>query len=197
VEKRIPAGAGLGGGSSDAATTLLGLNRLWQLTWPRARLAALALQLGADVPFFIGGHNAFVEGIGEQLTRITLPAAWYAVIWPGVPVSTATVFSDPGLTRATKITTIADFSSITARTEPTTLFGRNDLEAVVKRQVPAVAAALAHLNRFGPARMSGSGSAVFAPFGTALQAQAALENLPQGWHSWVCCGLAEHPLAAW
>ena len=125
LAKRIPMGGGLGGGSSDAATTLLVLNRLWGLRWPRARLAGLALRLGADVPFFLCGRNAFAEGIGEVLTPIDLPSAWYVVLVPPVGVPTQAIFSAPGLTANTKTITISSFSAG---------FGHNDLEPVVRRR---------------------------------------------------------------
>ena len=144
VSKRIPAGSGMGGGSSDAATTLLALNRLWNLGLTRAELARIALPLGADVPFFLHGSNAFAEGVGEQLETLALPAAWYAVIWPQVHVSTKEIFADPGLTRNTKPTKIADFSAA-AGLLPHTLFGVNDLEPVARRQFPDIDQALGRL----------------------------------------------------
>jgi len=196
VEKRIPAGSGMGGGSSDAATTLIALNRLWNLHWPRERLAALALRLGADVPFFVGPGPAFVEGVGERLTRIDWPRAYFAVIHPQVAVSTAEIFADPGLTRHAKLTTMPAFSA-ELDAFPHRLFGANDLEAVVRRRVPAVDAALRRLARFGPARMTGSGSAVFVPVESEERARAAIADLPDGWSGWAVCSLTEHPLAAW
>ena len=133
VEKRIPAGSGMGGGSSDAATALIALNRLWDLAWPRERLSELAVSLGADVPFFLGAGPAFVEGIGERLTPLALAPRHYAVVHPQVAVSTREIFADPGLTRDTKATIIAAFSA--AQDEPSErLFGANDLEVVVRRR---------------------------------------------------------------
>ncbi len=196
VVKQIPAGSGLGGGSSDAATTLIALNRLWRLDWPRERLAAVALQLGADVPFFLGPGPAFVEGIGERLTPVDWPSAWYAIVHPAVSVSTADIFADPGLTRCTKPTIIAAFSEARERF-PASLFGANDLEAVARRRVPAVHEALQRMNRHGAARMTGSGSAVFVPFPAQQQARAAIADLPPGWRGWIVKGLEEHPLAPW
>jgi 4-diphosphocytidyl-2-C-methyl-D-erythritol kinase len=196
VEKKIPAGSGMGGGSSDAATTLLALNRLWELRWSRAELQELAVELGADVPFFLGPGPAFVEGIGERLTPLAVPPLHYAVVHPQVAVSTREIFADPGLTRDTKATIIAAFSA--AQEEPSRrLFGANDLEVVVRRRVPAVNSAVRHLQRFGPARMTGSGAAVFMPAGDAEAAAAAIQQLPAAWQGWVVRGLAEHPLAAW
>jgi 4-diphosphocytidyl-2-C-methyl-D-erythritol kinase len=203
VDKRIPAGSGMGGGSSDAATTLLALNRLWRLGWPRDTLAALALRLGADVPFFLGAGPALAEGVGERLTPLAWPAGWLAVIHPQVSVSTAEIFSDPELTRSTKALTIADFSALrdnavgNRTAAPRALFGSNDLEPVVRRRYAAVEAAIAHLARFGPARMTGSGSAVFAMLPSEDAAQEAVGGLPAGWQGWAVEGLAEHPLAQW
>jgi 4-diphosphocytidyl-2-C-methyl-D-erythritol kinase len=196
VEKRIPAGSGMGGGSSDAATTLVALNRLWELHWPRARLSELAPALGADVPFFLGAGPAFVEGIGERLTPVALAPRHYAVVHPQVPVSTREIFSDVGLTRDTKATIIAAFSAA-QETPFDRLFGANDLEAVVRRRFPVVDCAIRHLQRFGPTRMTGSGSAVFMPARDSSMAAAAIENLPAGWQGWVVRSLAEHPLAVW
>jgi 4-diphosphocytidyl-2-C-methyl-D-erythritol kinase len=204
VDKAIPAGSGMGGGSSDAATTLIALNCLWQLNWPRARLADLALQLGADVPFFLGAGPAFVEGIGERLTPVAVAPAWYAVIHPQVHVSTVEIFTDPGLTRNTKLTTISGFSAardaLSAAPQASaarTLFGANDLQAVATRRAPQIQAALKRLSRFGEARMTGSGSAVFAAFDTEDNAREAIAELPAGWSGWAAQGLDEHPLAAW
>lgn len=200
VEKRIPAGSGLGGGSSDAATTLLALNRLWRLNWPRERLAALALRLGADVPFFLGRGAAFAEGVGERLTAADWPPGWYALIYPQVAVSTAEIFSAPDLTRATNALTITAFSALrdnAARSGSTALIGANDLEPVAVRRYPGIAEAVAHLSRFGPARMTGSGSAVFAPMPSQAAAQDAVKDLPPGWQGWAVKSLPELPLAAW
>lgn len=213
VDKAIPAGSGMGGGSSDAATTLIALNRLWDLGWSRPQLAALALQLGADVPFFLGTGPAFVEGIGERLTPVPVRPAWYAVIHPQVHVSTVEIFTDPGLTRDTKLTTISDFSAAQGAFSATVpmsprgssagpashraLFGGNDLQAVATRRAPEILAALEHLDRFGSARMTGSGSAVFAPFDSEVLAREAIAALPAGWSGWAVEGLDEHPLAAW
>jgi len=201
VEKRIPAGSGMGGGSSDAATTLLALNRLWRLGRTREQLASLALRLGADVPFFLGAGPALAEGVGERLTPVDWPAGWAAVIYPQVPVSTAEVFSAPELTRSTKALTIADFSALRDNAvrsgAPAGLFGANDLEAVVRRRHFAVEAAIAHLARFGAARMTGSGSAVFAPLASEEAAREAVSELPAGWQGWAVKTLAEHPLAQW
>jgi 4-diphosphocytidyl-2-C-methyl-D-erythritol kinase len=196
VTKNIPTGSGMGGGSSDAATTLLALNRLWGLRLARVELAAIALQLGADVPFFLHGSNAFAEGVGEELHTITTAPAWYAVIWPQVHVSTREIFADPGLTRNTKPTKIADFSAA-AGLLPQTLFGVNDLEPVARRRFPDIEQALGQLQRHGPARMTGSGSAVFAPMASKSEAIAAVAERTPRWQHWAVRGLSEHPLAAW
>ena len=207
VTKRIPAGAGLGGGSSDAATTLIALNRLWNTGLDRGQLAELALQLGADVPFFVHGTNAFAEGRGERLTPLALAPTHYAVIWPQVAVSTKEIFADSGLTRNTKATKISDFSAaadpvpqfLRAGGESGTevLFGANDLEAVARRRFPVIDQVLAHLARFGAARMTGSGSAAFAVVAHEDAARAAIAGLPEQWRGWVARGMTEHPLRAW
>jgi 4-diphosphocytidyl-2-C-methyl-D-erythritol kinase len=196
VTKNIPAGSGMGGGSSDAATTLIALNRLWGLGLARPELAAIALPLGADVPFFLHGTNAFAEGVGEKLHSVAIPPAWYAVIWPQVHVSTREIFSDPGLTRNTKPTKIADFS-VAAGLLPQALFGVNGLEPVARRRFPEIEQALAHLQRHGPARMTGSGSAVFAPLASSDEARNAVTECTPHWQCWAVRGLSEHPLAAW
>jgi 4-diphosphocytidyl-2-C-methyl-D-erythritol kinase len=208
VEKRIPVGAGLGGGSSDAATTLVALNRLWGLDLPRPELAQLGLGLGADVPFFLGPGAAFVEGIGERCSPLALGCAWVILVYPQVPVSTAEIFSDPKLTRDTKRTTIAGFSAtLTASDrglEPAWIaerFGRNDLEPVVRGKIGPVDEALRLVERFGPARMSGSGSAVFCVCAQEAEAQRRLVQLraqvPPGWSVWAVPTLEELPLADW
>lgn len=195
IGKRIPWGAGLGGGSSDAATTLLALNRLWGLHWPRERLLALGLTLGADVPFFLGGHNAWVEGIGERITPIALAPRWWAVLKPAVALPTAAIFASPILARNTPAATIADFSANAAG------FGRNDLQAPACASSPEVAEALALLQaRYGASRMTGSGSAVFAEAGTGVAPRLAMleaAELPASWVGRMCRGLEQHPLVDW
>ncbi len=211
VEKHIPVGAGLGGGSSDAATTLLGLNRLWDLNLPRAALLALARGLGADVPFFLGRGAAFVEGVGERCTPLALPYAALVVVFPQVHVSTAEIFADPKLTRDTKRTTIAGFSaalppapgadSPASGVVGNALFGANDLEVVVRARYPAVDAAVRLLARYGPARMTGSGSGVFLELPDLARAQRCLGELrpalPAGWSAWAASTLEVLPLADW
>ena len=190
IHKRLPMGGGIGGGSSDAATTLIVLNHLWQAGFSRAELMRLGLQLGADVPFFLLGENAFVEGIGEQLTPVSTPPAWFVLVHPGVAVPTPIIFRSPELTRDTKVVRIADFS----RRLPA--YGKNDLQAVAARAFPPVADALKWLSDHGDARMTGSGACVFAAFASESDADAVLRQVPSAWRSWKTRALAEHPLAS-
>jgi 4-diphosphocytidyl-2-C-methyl-D-erythritol kinase len=187
LEKNIPVGGGLGGGSSDCATTLAVLNRLWGLALPKERLAELALALGADVPFFLFGQNAFAEGIGERLTALALPRAWYVVLVPGIAVSTRAIFASPELTRNSKTIKISSFSAG---------FGSNDLEPVVCRRHAEVAAHLEWLRQFGDARMSGSGACVFAEFAAEREARSVLSRMPADMRGFVVRGLDRQPLAA-
>jgi 4-diphosphocytidyl-2-C-methyl-D-erythritol kinase len=195
IDKRVPWGAGLGGGSSDAASTLLALNRLWGLRWPRERLLVLALQLGADVPFFLCGGNAWVEGIGEQLTPIPLTPRWWAVVKPRIAVPTALIFGSAYLTRNTPPATLINFIA-----DPQG-FGRNDLQVPAEGYSSEVSEALAMLKiRFGASRMSGSGSAVFADAGAVDRPPGATVesmSLPEAWVGRTCRGLSQHPLAGW
>jgi len=186
IEKNIPVGGGLGGGSSDCATTLAVLNRLWKLNLPRERLAEMALALGADVPFFLFCGNAFAEGIGERLAPLELPASWYAVLVPPVAVRTRDIFAAPELTRNSKTIKISGFSAG---------FGRNDLEPVVCGRHAEVAAHLAWLKQFGDARMSGSGACVFARFSTEREARSVLSRMPAEMSGFAARGLDRHPLA--
>jgi 4-diphosphocytidyl-2-C-methyl-D-erythritol kinase len=189
LEKRIPIGGGLGGGSSDAATTLVALNHLWRLGLKRRELQRLALKLGADVPVFVFGENAFAEGIGEELTPLALPQAWYLVLVPPVQVPTAAVFAAPELTRGTKpIKITAFFDGLKQRAL------RNDLEPVVCNSYPEVARHLAWLKQHGDARMSGSGACVYAEFSTESAAYAAHAQLPPALDGFVTRGLELHPL---
>ena len=187
IEKNIPVGGGLGGGSSDCATTLAVLNRLWRLDLPQEKLASLALSLGADVPFFLFGGNAFAEGIGERLAPLELPPAWYVVLAPAVSVSTRAVFAEPELTRNSKTIKMSGFSAG---------FGRNDLEPVVCRRHAQVAAHLEWLKQFGDARMSGSGACVFAEFSNEREARSVLSRMPAEMRGFTVRGLDRHPLAA-
>ena len=184
-DKRLPLGGGLGGGSSDAATTLLVLNRLWGLGLAPDELARLGLSLGADVPVFVHGHAAWAEGVGERLTPVTPPETWYLVLVPPVSISTAAIFSDPGLTRDTPRTKIPDLLSGA---------GHNDCEAVVRRRYPEVAAALDWLNNFSAARLTGTGACVFAAFDTQADAQAVAAQLPASWSGLVARGTNRSPL---
>lgn len=185
LEKNLPMGGGLGGGSSDAATVLLALNRLWQLDLPRVELQALGLRLGADVPIFVFGENAWAEGVGEQLQAIALPAAWYVVLTPDAHVSTAEIFSSEQLTRDTIPETMAAFFKG---------YGRNDLEPAVCLHYPAVAECLAWLKQFGDARMSGSGASVFLEVENEAAAQRVFALKPEHYAGFVAQGLDKHPL---
>jgi 4-diphosphocytidyl-2-C-methyl-D-erythritol kinase len=187
LEKNIPIGGGLGGGSSDCATTLAVLNRLWGLGLAAEKLAEMALALGADVPFFLFGRNAFGEGVGERLTRLDLPQAWYLVLVPPVSVPTRTIFASPELTRNSKTIKISGFSAG---------FWRNDLEPVVCRHHAEVAAHLEWLRQFGDARMSGSGACVFAEFAAEREARSVHSRMPADMRGFVVRGLDRQPLAA-
>jgi 4-diphosphocytidyl-2-C-methyl-D-erythritol kinase len=187
IDKRIPLGGGLGGGSSDAATVLFGLNRLWALDLPRGELARIAGTLGADVPFFLGGEAALARGIGDALTPVTMPAAWLALAFPRVEVPTAAIFAAPELTRSTASAKIDVFSES---------YGGNDLEAVARSRYPAIAEAIAALARSSPhARMTGSGACAFAAFATEREARDALLRLPPHIGGRVARTLARHPLS--
>ena len=188
VTKRIPAEAGMGGGSSDAATCLLALNRLWKLGLDLPTLERIGLALGADVPFFLRGRNAWVEGIGEHITPIDLPPARFVVVKPAEGLATAKIFSDPMLNRSSEAAILSGFAAVPYD------FGRNDLQPVAQRLNPGVNQALEWLDSQGlKGRMTGSGSAVFArlPEGISLTAP------PPGGHFKVCSNLAVHPLVGW
>ena len=186
VEKKIPAGAGFGGGSSDAATMLLALNRLWALDWDIDRLAPLGLTLGADVPVFVRGHNAWAEGLGERLMPVELPPAWYVLLAPGVHVATGELFQAPELTRDSPPATISDFVSGAVLD--------NAFEPVLRRREPAVEAAFAMLARIGRPRLTGTGSGCFVEFASRAQAEEALAALPPGAKAWVVAGAARSPM---
>lgn len=208
LEKRLPAGAGMGGGSSDAATTLLALNRLWDLRLPLSRLLTLGLKLGADVPFFLGGGPAFVEGIGEILHPVTLPAQRFAVLKGPAGLATKEIFSSSLLARSEKLAIVAGFPASAGTAEQISAAvesGRNDLQPAAEAISSEVRDALALLSKeFGNARMTGSGAAVFSvlaedgkdgkddqSLATLLQAQ------PEGWTGRICHSLAQHPLRGW
>jgi 4-diphosphocytidyl-2-C-methyl-D-erythritol kinase len=189
VQKLLPIGGGLGGGSSDAATVLLVLNRLWDLNLPRDELRALAARLGADVPLFVFGESALGEGVGERLTALSLAPAWYLVLVPQVSVSTKEMFAEAALTRNSKPLKIPPFFSGQ---------GKNDLEAVVTARYPEVAAHLAWLKQRRPeARMTGSGACVFAEFSHEAEARALQLQLPDTMQGFVTRSLERHPLHDW
>ncbi|MEO8367061.1 MAG: 4-(cytidine 5'-diphospho)-2-C-methyl-D-erythritol kinase [Pseudoxanthomonas sp.] len=186
VEKRIPAGGGFGGGSSDAATVLVALNRLWGLGFDLDRLAGLGLRLGADIPVFVRGYNAWAEGVGETLTPIQLPCAWYVLADPGIHIPTEELFQAPDLTRNAAPAKIADFVS-------GKLLG-NAFEPVLRRREPAIQAVFAALSRIGTARLTGSGSGCFVEFSDRASAESALAELPRGLRAWIAAGVDRSPL---
>ncbi|MFN3703956.1 4-(cytidine 5'-diphospho)-2-C-methyl-D-erythritol kinase [Thermomonas sp.] len=186
IEKRIPMGGGFGGGSSDAATVLVVLDRLWALGLGEERLARLGMALGADVPVFVRGHNAWAEGVGERLTPLDLPPAWYVVASPGVHAATAALFQAPDLTRDAAPVTIAGFLSGAVLD--------NAFEPVLRRQEPAVEALFLVLARIGTPRLTGSGSGCFVEFADRGSAEAALAALPPGVNAWLARGAERSPL---
>ena len=188
IDKQIPAQAGMGGGSSDAASTLLALNKLWGLNWPLSKLLPLGLALGADVPFFLYGHNAWVEGIGEKISPVLVPSSRFVVVKPNAGIETARIFGSTTLERATKTATISDFAA-----QPYD-FGRNDLQPVAQALCPEVEMALHWLQSFGlKPRMTGSGSAVFAQ----LPEHIVVDNPPHNWKVQTCRNMVSHPLREW
>jgi len=189
IDKRIPVGGGLGGGSSDAATTLLALNRLWKTGFDREALAEIGAGLGADVPFFIFGRPAWAEGIGDRLRDIDVPPAWYAILTPPTQVPTHAVYTAPELTRNTEPLKMEDFSA-----QPRDPRFHNDLEAVVTARYPAVREHLEWLRRHGDARMTGSGSCVFAAFDSRDEARRVIGALPGTMNGFIAQGLTHHPL---
>ena len=211
INKQVPWGAGMGGGSSDAASTLLALNRLWGLNWPRSRLMALGLKLGADLPFFLSGNNAFVEGIGERLTPVPVAPEWLAVVKPAASIETRAIFGSPLLVRYSEAVILEGLSSGGFAGISAFGFGRNDLQAAAEAACAEVAQAAEMLHRcFGNSRMTGSGSAVFA----RVSARASAKNsattgaaerpialmpadLPPGWVGRMCRSLKQHPLVGW
>jgi len=185
VRKRIPPGSGLGGGSSDAATVLRVLNRLWGTGLDLGELAAIGLTLGSDVPIFVHGSSAWAEGRGERLSPIELPPAWYLIVWPGVAISTAGIFQAPELTRNSPLITIRALSPGQTR---------NDCEPLVRSRYPAVAAALDWVGARAAARLSGTGSCVFASFASAAEAERIAARVPDEWKSFVARGVNQSPL---
>jgi 4-diphosphocytidyl-2-C-methyl-D-erythritol kinase len=186
VEKNIPAGGGFGGGSSDAATVLCALDRLWGLGLGEDRLAALGLRLGADVPVFVRGRSAWAEGVGERLEPLPLEPAWYVLADPGVHVPTAALFQSPDLTRDSPPAKISDFAAGTALD--------NAFEPVLRRREPVVEAMFAELARIGVPRLTGTGSGCFVEFADPDAAQEALARLPRRLHAWVAAGVSDSPL---
>ena len=191
IAKRIPMGGGLGGGSSDAATVLLALNHLWGCGLSIDELARLGLPLGADVPVFVRGSSAWAEGVGERLEPVELPERWYVVIHPGVAVPTRDVFQSPELTRNTPVITIRAFFGPESSSG-----GRNDCEPVVRALYPEVADALSWLEKFAPARLTGTGSCIFAAFGSAIDAERVAARAPDRWRAFVARGLNVSPVHA-
>ncbi len=212
IDKQLPWGAGLGGGSSDAATVLLALNRLWRLDWPRKRLLEIGLTLGADVPFFLVGQNAFVEGIGERLTPIVWPERLYAVVKPAAALATREVFAHPATqaaaARGAAAILTGSFEEAQQVAEMVSKWvqgwGRNDLQTAAQDRCPEVVQAAHWLeSRHGNSRMTGSGSAVFSRVGSVTAPRATAPgagfegNLPPGWVGRMCCSLPRHPLVGW
>ena len=198
IAKSVPWGAGLGGGSSDAASTLLALNRLWNLNWPRERLLPLALALGADVPFFVAGRNAIAEGIGERLTPAPVPPQWLAVVKPAAGIETRVIFASPQLVRDTEPAILESFAVNSQQSVIQPGFGRNDLQAAAEAECAQVVQVASVLQQqFGNSRMTGSGSAVFARAGTGPEPTANMPSLASGWVGRMCRSLDEHPLVGW
>jgi 4-diphosphocytidyl-2-C-methyl-D-erythritol kinase len=194
VEKRLPMGGGLGGGSSDAATALMAANALWRAGLSTTELMALGLPLGADIPFFLFGETAFAEGVGEALQPVDGPDCWYVVVEPGVAVPTAAIFTAPDLTRNTKAITIADFSRRHVGSQDLIGFGKNDLQDVAARLFPPVAEAVEWLGGHGAARMTGSGACVFCAFATEEEAERVRSIVPAKWTAWKARSIAQHPM---
>ncbi|MCB1960634.1 MAG: 4-(cytidine 5'-diphospho)-2-C-methyl-D-erythritol kinase [Rhodocyclaceae bacterium] len=188
VHKALPMGGGLGGGSSDAATTLLALNRLWGVGATRDQLQALGLELGADVPFFIHGRTAFAEGVGERFSPLEMGPSWYVVVWPKVAVPTAEIFAAKELTRNSKAIKMPTFAMRATR---------NDLEPVARARYPQVAAAIDWLSAHAPARMTGSGACLFAEVDSQHAAQDIAASCPAQWQAWAVRSLDQHPMLDW
>src|SRR3569833_2786814 len=192
LDKNLPMGGGLGGGSSDAATVLLALNRLWRCGRSVDELASLGLPLGADVPVFIRGSSAWAEGVGERLKAVELPERWYVIIHPGVAVPTRDVFQSPELTRNSPVLTIHAVLESTGMMAGT----RNDCEPVVRARYPEVADALSWLGNFASARLTGTGACIFASFATAMEAERVAARVPGRWRAFVAQGLNVSPVYA-
>jgi 4-diphosphocytidyl-2-C-methyl-D-erythritol kinase len=194
IDKRLPMGGGLGGGSSDAATALMAANHLWQAGLSTPELIALGLPLGADIPFFLFGETAFAEGVGEALQAVPGPDCWYLVVEPGVAVPTAAIFTATDLTRNTKPIIISDFSRRHDDLDDQIGFGKNDLQDVAARLFPPVAEAIEWLSGYGAARMTGSGACVFSAFSSEQEAEAVLQQVPSKWKAWKAKSLTKHPI---
>ena len=198
IDKRLPIGGGIGGGSSDAATVLHGLNELWECGLTVAELAVLGLQLGADVPLFVEGHSAWAEGVGEVLTPMVLAERWYLVVHPQIFVSTAEIFADKSLTRDSETITIARF--LESNTNDTELDAKLDsklenvFEKVVRKKHPEIDQAINWLSQFSTSRLTGTGSCIFAAFDEKKLAQQVLDKLPEQWHGFVAKGVNQSPL---
>jgi len=190
IEKRLPIGGGIGGGSSDAATVLHGLNTLWGCDLNTSHLAKLGLQLGADVPVFVEGYSAWAEGVGESLTPITLDEKWFMVIHPNISVSTAEIFADKALTRDCETITIARFLEGNKKDDSLD----NVFEPIVRRMHPEIDKAIDWLSQFSPARLTGTGSCLFASFDKKERAQQVLNDLPKQWQGFVAKGVNKSPL---
>ncbi len=186
IDKRIPVGGGLGGGSSDAATVLVALNRIWQTGLNENQLANLGVRLGADVPVFVRGRSAWAEGVGDLLEPVELPDCWYVVMDPGVAVSTAALFADPDLTRNAPRTTIPRFASGNATD--------NTFEPVVRARYAEIVQALDWLGQYGHARLSGSGGCIFLPLDTPANGEALIASCPPGMRAWLARGVSRSPL---
>ncbi|MFS2005268.1 4-(cytidine 5'-diphospho)-2-C-methyl-D-erythritol kinase [Duganella sp. CT11-25] len=194
IDKVLPMGGGVGGGSSDAATTLMVLNKLWNAGLDKDELMALGLPLGADIPFFIFGETAFAEGVGEALRPVRAPECWYVVIEPGVAVPTAAIFCSEHLTRDTPPVIITDFSSYLENQTGLKGYGKNDLQQVATSLFPPVAEAIEWLSAHGDARMTGSGACVFCAVANQAEADAVLKQVPARWTAWKAQALTRHPL---
>ncbi len=200
IMKQLPSGAGMGGGSSDAASTLIALNRLWGAHQTRAELLTLALSLGADVPFFVGGSNAFVEGIGERISPISIGLERFAVIKPSAGLQTPAIFADPDLVRNSEAVIVEGLAEAIAENDGYLPdgYGRNDLQPVAAAKCEEIGQVSSWLRaRFGNSRMTGSGSAVFARLGQVTDLDANLTEVPNSWTGRMCMGLEAHPLCEW
>ena len=189
MDKKLPIGGGIGGGSSDAATVLLGLNKLWQCGFDTQKLADLGLQLGADVPVFVHGFSAWAEGVGEHLTPINLQETWFLVVHPEISVSTAEIFNDQALTRDCEPLKIARFLEGNGFEQLSNVF-----EPIVSNKYPEIADAINWLSRFSPARLTGTGSCLFASFDQQKEAEKVLDQLPEQWQGFVAKGVNQSPL---